>query len=194
MSSGALTITVMLGCVIFAAWAAGGEMFSNAPASDMPVGTRDREAAFARPVYTIRPVIHDPYGIPESEFKARPPGQAPATVNANEEISDGLQGSEVGGSSGAGAASGSSGTGAASGSSGAGAASGSSGTGAASGSSGAGAASGSSGTGAASGSAGAGAASGSSGAMTGDPAVDALLASVMSNTAISTIVSSFSGS
>ena len=71
----ALTIAVLLGVVFLAAYCGGGEMFVDSPrvpSRVMPSGARDPDEVYVPPAHTIRPVIHDAYGIPEHHFGDAP--------------------------------------------------------------------------------------------------------------------------
>lgn len=91
--SHALTIAVLLGIVFLSAYCGGGEMFVDAPQAPsraIPSGGRDPNEVYIPPVQTIRPVIHDAYGIPEHHFgdvPRDPAGESP-DVSASEENPD----------------------------------------------------------------------------------------------------------
>lgn len=86
----ALTIAALLGIVFLSAYCGGGEMFVSAPARNVPYGARDPNEVHVPPVHTIRPVIHDAYGIPEHHFGDAPHDAAGSSgVSASEEQSSG---------------------------------------------------------------------------------------------------------
>lgn len=69
--SHALTIALLLGCLIFVSVVVGCEMFleePQAPPRGRPSGGRDPKELYIPPVRTIAPITHDAYGIPEHEF------------------------------------------------------------------------------------------------------------------------------
>lgn len=89
----ALTIALLLGVVFLSAYCGGGEMFvaPRSPSRAIPSGARDPSEVYLPPVSTIRPVVHDAYGIPEHSFGDSPRDEAGqnADVSGSEEQSRG---------------------------------------------------------------------------------------------------------
>lgn len=92
--SHALTIAVLLSVVFLSAYAGGLEMFvedHSAPSRALPLGVSDPAETHVPPVHTIRPIIHDAYGVPEHHMSdARRRGSSSPPTASEEQPNGGL--------------------------------------------------------------------------------------------------------